>query len=175
MKKLKNFKQYIPETPTFGTSVAYLHDEAGNDWYEQQKEFASETVKFAYDEDGIICAVTRDVSLLWPINLSVAELNEEDAPDGLSDNGQWFFDGFNIMARVYTQDEIKSQAKQKKSQLLSEVYATMKPLELAVKNNMANNEEKAQLSAWERYCVLLNRVNTDDAPDITWPAIPVSA
>ena len=71
-----------------------------------------------------------------------------------------------------TPEQMRSQAEQKKAQRLDEAYATMKPLELAVKHDMATDEEKAQLEAWERYSVLLSRVDTDIAPDIEWPDKP---
>jgi len=71
-----------------------------------------------------------------------------------------------------TPEQMRSQAAQKKAQLLDEAYAAMKPLELAVKHNMATDEDRAQLDAWERYSVLLSRVDTDKAPDIEWPDKP---
>lgn len=60
----------------------------------------------------------------------------------------------------------------KKQQLMNEADKKISPLERSVRLNMANDTEKAQLEAWERYSVLLNRVNTDDAPEILWPESP---
>ncbi|HBC7421595.1 TPA: tail fiber assembly protein [Serratia marcescens] len=70
---------------------------------------------------------------------------------------------------IYTPEEIRSQAAQKKAQLLDDAYATMKPLELAVKHDMATDEDKAKLDTWERYSVLLSRVDVDN-PE--WPDKP---
>lgn len=173
MKNLKNLKQYIPDEPALGTTVAYLRDEDGNDWYEHQKEFSADTVKVAYDAEGIIWAVACDVSMLWPINLSVVEVSVRNAPRGLSDTGGWVFNGSAIVPRVYSAEEIQSQTEQKKARLIDEAYAAMKPLELAVKHDMATDEEKAQLDAWERYSVLLSRINPEkEAADINWPEVP---
>jgi hypothetical protein len=55
---------------------------------------------------------------------------------------------------------------------LDEAEAVIRVLERAVKLGMATDEEKAQLEAWERYSVLLSRINPDDAPNINWPDKP---
>lgn len=64
-------------------------------------------------------------------------------------------------------------AEAKLSQLITEADNVIAPLERAVKLDMATDEEKAQLDAWERYSVLLSRINLEDAPDIKWPDKPV--
>ncbi|WP_285613072.1 tail fiber assembly protein, partial [Klebsiella quasipneumoniae] len=46
------------------------------------------------------------------------------------------------------------------------------PLARAVKYGMATLDEKTRLEHWEKYSVLLSRVNPDDAPDIEWPVMP---
>ncbi|TXE27158.1 tail fiber assembly protein [Serratia marcescens] len=63
-------------------------------------------------------------------------------------------------------------AEAKLSQLLDEADDVIMRLTRAVKYNMATDEEKAQLESWERYSVLLQRINTGDAPSIDWPDFP---
>lgn len=46
------------------------------------------------------------------------------------------------------------------------------PLEAAIRLNMATAAEKAALTAWETYSILLNRVDTTTAPDVAWPQSP---
>lgn len=46
------------------------------------------------------------------------------------------------------------------------------PLEAAIRLNMATAAEKAALTAWETYSVLLNRVDTTTVPDVVWPQSP---
>ncbi|CAI2485549.1 tail fiber assembly protein [Serratia liquefaciens] len=46
------------------------------------------------------------------------------------------------------------------------------PLETAIRLNMVTEAEKASLTAWETYSVLLNRVDTTTAPDVVWPQSP---
>ena len=46
------------------------------------------------------------------------------------------------------------------------------PLQDAVDLEIATEEERSLLEAWNKYRVLLNRVDTSTAPDIEWPANP---
>ncbi|QLF80277.1 tail fiber assembly protein [Hafnia phage yong1] len=151
--------------------VIFLCDDAGNDWYESQNQFAAETIKVMYAENGVICAISDDVSKLWPLNMSVAEV--DSLPDGfLSDGKSWQFVEGVVVERVYTNDELVEQAQLKKTHLLEEATIAISPLERAVKYGMATDEEKAKLEAWERYSVLLSRVDVSKAPDVEWPEKP---
>lgn len=66
---------------------------------------------------------------------------------------------------------ISSVNKYKKSMLFDEARRQMMPLQNAVKYEMANEDEIKKLEAWERYTVLLNRVDTDTS-EVDWPSIP---
>ncbi len=46
------------------------------------------------------------------------------------------------------------------------------PLQDAVDLEIATEEEASLLTAWKKYRVLLNRIDTSTAPDIDWPTIP---
>ncbi|WES88047.1 tail fiber assembly protein [Dickeya fangzhongdai] len=59
-----------------------------------------------------------------------------------------------------------------KSRLLDDVTKKIAPLQDAVDLDMATDTETAQLTKWKKYRVLLNRVDTSTAPDITWPDKP---
>ncbi|WP_261804191.1 tail fiber assembly protein [Serratia marcescens] len=69
-------------------------------------------------------------------------------------------------------EQLRERALSKRSRLLADADAVIRPLERAVKLGIATEEEKARLDAWERYSVLLSRVDTDKAPDIAWPTYP---
>lgn len=45
------------------------------------------------------------------------------------------------------------------------------PLQYAVDLGMATTEERDQLNAWKKYCVLLMRVDPTE-PDVIWPVMP---
>lgn len=71
-----------------------------------------------------------------------------------------------------TTQELALQAEQQKLVLQQAAAAAIAPLERAVRLKMATEQETEQLTAWERYSVLLNRVDTATAPDIAWPEQP---
>ncbi|HAE9564327.1 TPA_asm: DUF4376 domain-containing protein [Salmonella enterica subsp. enterica serovar Montevideo] len=96
MQNIKHFTPYEPESPAF-PGAAYLKSEDGHDWYDCQKLFSPDTLKFSYDPDGVITCITRDVSGLWPVGLSVAEVPDTTANRRADISGRWGFDGENIV------------------------------------------------------------------------------
>ncbi|HEC1637556.1 TPA: tail fiber assembly protein [Yersinia enterocolitica] len=63
-------------------------------------------------------------------------------------------------------------AEETKAQLLNDATVKIAPLQDAVDTGMAKDEEKEQLIALKTYRVLLSRIDTSKAPDITWPELP---
>ncbi|EFB3608008.1 tail fiber assembly protein, partial [Escherichia coli] len=54
--------------------VVWFFTEDGKNWYEEQKYFADDTIKIAYDKDNIIRYVEKDVTAIRPDGLSVVEV-----------------------------------------------------------------------------------------------------
>ncbi|EAQ4448882.1 DUF4376 domain-containing protein [Salmonella enterica] len=118
MMNIKNFTPGAPKTPeqlelANKHRVLFLFSEDGQEWYESQKQFAVDTIKFAYDADGVIRSISRDVSALWPVNMSIAEVADTTANRRADISGRWGFDGENIIdlmtpekARRAKRDEI---------------------------------------------------------------------
>ncbi|EDW9603353.1 DUF4376 domain-containing protein, partial [Salmonella enterica subsp. enterica serovar Ohio] len=77
-------------------------------WYECQKHFADDTLKFTYDDNGVITCITRDVSGLWPVGLSVAEVPDTTANRRADISGWWGFDGEKIVD-LMTTDKAREQ------------------------------------------------------------------
>lgn len=73
-----------------------------------------------------------------------------------------------------SKEQLIAEAEQKKQSLLVEANNAIAPLQDAVDLGMATDEEKAQLTAWKTYRVLLNRADTSTAPDIDWPEKPIT-
>ena len=69
-------------------------------------------------------------------------------------------------ARIHTED-----AERTKSALRAKAEAEITWRQGAVDEGMATDEEKASLSSWNKYRVLLMRVNTS-AAEIQWPDLP---
>lgn len=71
-----------------------------------------------------------------------------------------------------SKEQLIAEAEQQKQSLLAEANNAIAPLQDAVDLGMVTDEEKAKLTAWKTYRVLLNRVDTSLAPDIDWPEKP---
>lgn len=173
MQNINNFTLGAPRTPEdvkkAGNGVLFLFSESGQSWYDCQQLFSADTIKFTYDANGVIRSIDKDVSMLWPANLSVAEINCDAAPENFNIDGKWVYADGAIQPRTYTDEELKKQADEKKAILMTQVSAEIAPLERAVKLGIATPEETARLEELERYSVLLNRVDTSDP---VWPVIP---
>ena len=174
MMHLKNIKAGNPKTPeqyqlTKKAGVVWLYTEDGQNWYEEQKNFQPDTIKIAYDKNNVIVNVSKDVSTINPEGLSVVEVSDITANRRADNNGNWMFLDGKVVKREYTEQELQQQAESQKAALLSESESVIQPLERAVRLNMATDEERTRLEAWERYSVLVSRVDTAN-PE--WPQKP---
>lgn len=167
MKTMKSLQVYTPdeENAFLGDSVIYLKCSDGNDWYLSQKDFQPDSVKIAFNGDGIICAMSADISRLWPVGLSVTEIDASEVPGGAEPDGTWIFDG----SKIYP--DAVAIATRMKSSLLSNVNQKISPLQDLLDVDEATNGDKEKLTEWKKYRVLLNKIDVT-APDITWPEIP---
>lgn len=77
-----------------------------------------------------------------------------------------------LTERVLTAGEITAQTEAKKRGLRAVADSTITPLQDAADLDIATEAETAALAAWKQYRVLLNRVDTSTAPDISWPVQP---
>ena len=177
MMNIKNFKTYTQKSSKNSSVVQnalYLISEDGRDWYECQKLFSKETIKFAYNADGIIVSASTDVSSLFPVNLSVSEC-ERTKDISVERLSSWIYryeDGKIRKDEEIENNRLISQTESKKQSLLAEAVKVISPLQDAVDLDMATDEESEQLKEWKKYRVLLNRVDTSLAPDIDWPEKP---
>ncbi|HGK5379320.1 TPA: DUF4376 domain-containing protein [Salmonella enterica subsp. enterica serovar Birkenhead] len=113
MQNIKNFTLDNPKTAKQLAQanrhrVMFLFSEGGQEWYECQKQFAPDTIKLAYDADGIIRSLSLDVSALWPDGLSVAEVPDTTANRRADISGRWGFDGTDIID-LMTADKAREQ------------------------------------------------------------------
>ncbi|ECD0766977.1 tail fiber assembly protein [Salmonella enterica subsp. enterica serovar Papuana] len=165
MMHLKNIVAGNPKTPdqyqlTKKFGVVWLYDEDGKNWYEEQKNFAADTLKVAYDKSNIIVAINKDASKINPEGRSVVELPDITANRRADVSGRWIFNGEQVSKRIYSPEELRQQAEAKKLKLLEEAEAFIMPLARAVKLGIATDAEQQRLVAWEQYSVLVNRVDT---------------
>ncbi|WP_048797323.1 MULTISPECIES: tail fiber assembly protein [Serratia] len=118
--------------------------------------------QLAYNTDT---GEARTVDYLGPL-LAGWTLLAPQTPYDKWDGTQWVTD------KEAQQAAEVAAAAAKLKQLQDEADEVIERLGRAVKYDMATDEEKAQLDAWERYSVLLSRVDTSQAPDIAWPDVP---
>ncbi|MBU3893043.1 tail fiber assembly protein [Serratia rubidaea] len=71
-----------------------------------------------------------------------------------------------------TKEDSRIWAEWNKKQLINQAESTITPLERAKRLGIATEAEKDSLLAWERYTVLLSRIDINQAPDISWPTQP---
>ncbi|ENF8374872.1 TPA: tail fiber assembly protein [Salmonella enterica] len=157
----------------------FLESDDGQDWYECQSLFSDDTAKIMYDPEGIILGVVNNpvpqrgntyaVSMLWPVNMSVAEIDAADCPDDCRGDGTWLYQNGKVVQRVYSPEELSKKAEAEKVRRLAEAESAIAPLVRAVKLKIATDEEIKRLDAWELYSVMVNRVDTAN-PD--WPEKP---
>ncbi|ATI62777.1 tail fiber assembly protein [Edwardsiella tarda] len=174
MLHLKNLIQYLPETDEQKEiaeqyNAIFWRDELGRDWYQSIALFQQDTFKVKYLSNGVICAIDKDASAICPDGGSVVEVDV--LPDGVDVNGNWQFVDGNITHRIYTSDELTSQANRNKQNLLAEATKAIAPLQDAVDLGEATPEEEARLKAWKKFRVNVNRIDTAKLP-VTFPPMP---
>lgn len=155
-----------------GMPVIFLRDESGNDWYECQKKFCPETLKIAFDDDGLIRQFSMDVTTIMPEGLSVRELKATSLPQGLDVDGRWKFAKGKITRVELTRQQLSAAAEQEKLSRLQSVSLLIDPLSDAVELGRASEAQKAQLLAFRNYRVDLLNVNCDEPLSVVWPEVP---
>ncbi|EBU1221967.1 TPA: DUF4376 domain-containing protein [Salmonella enterica subsp. enterica serovar Java] len=113
MMHLKNIQAQKAKTPeqselTNQFGVIWLLSEDGKNWYDELKNFAPDTLKIAYDSDGVIRCVDMDVTAINPLGKSVVELSATTANRRADISGRWGFDGTNIID-LMTPDKAREQ------------------------------------------------------------------
>jgi len=185
MQNIKNFRKVEPTVEQMmryasqeNGELLFLSSQDGHDWYECQTLFADHTIKIMYDAQGIIRSMVTEpvpqrgnvfpVSMFWPVDCSVAEVNA--IPEGCDISGAWRYTDSGEIVRHHDFD-LKLAEKELLNRQ-SQADGVISPLARAVKYGMATDDEKTTLEAWERYSVLLSRVDTSAAPDVVWPEVP---
>lgn len=143
----------------------YFQDVHGRDWYETLTGWKGAV---SLDDDGIVIAYENDVSYMgMEEGRDVYEVDPLNVPDDVSGNFQ-YADGLFYDIRP----DAATLAEQTQKQLIEDAGLTISVLQGAVDESMATDAEKASLSAWKKYRVLLYRVDTSKPEEIEWPEPP---
>ena len=172
MITLKNFVQYEPEFKDFLFNAIFLQSDEGLDWYYHMSRFQADTLKICYDKNNIIRSFSNQVDRLFPLGMSVSEVDQTDVPEGLNIHGEWVWNGTKIIPRQLTREELIQQAETRRGELLAEASDVIAPLQDASDLGIAADEGAAMLLLWKRYRVMLNRLDLSTLPDIQWPERP---
>ncbi|EBV5086475.1 phage tail protein [Salmonella enterica subsp. enterica serovar Minnesota] len=102
MIHLKNIRSQNAATPeqfdlTRHLGVIWLISEDGKNWYDELANFAPDTLKIAYDSEGVIRRVDTDASMINPEGFSVVELPATTANRRADISGRWGFDGTGVI------------------------------------------------------------------------------
>lgn len=172
MITLKNFVQYEPEFKEFLFNAIFLQSDEGLDWYYHMSRFQADTLKICYDKNNIIRSFSNQVDRLFPLGMSVSEVDPTDVPEGLNIHGEWVWNGTKIIPRQLTNEELIQQAQTRKTELLADASEAIAPLQDAFELGIVTDEEAARLLLWKRYRVMLNRLELSISPEIEWPERP---
>ncbi|WP_202301571.1 tail fiber assembly protein [Dryocola clanedunensis] len=170
--ELKNVSRYYPDNMEYGDGIQYFKSEDGQDFYDSIELF-TEKYKLCIEPDTkIVRSIAEDVSTLYPVGFDVVETDA--LPEGVNIYGDYQFNSGKVIERSQSHAELVSEAETEKSQRLDEAATAIAPLQDAVDLGIATDEEAELLLDWKRYRVEVNRIDTNLAPDITWPVPPVS-
>lgn len=171
MMLMKNFTADTKQLD--GISIMAFTDEDGNDWYDSQVKFSATSLKFMFDDKGIIVAASWDVSMLAPENLSVAEVRKASVPAKFFDSGtRWVFDGKKIMPFVYSPEELQQQAEENRDRLLSEAKEQIiVPQTRLMTGRALSDVQLNTLNEWLDYIEKLESLDLTVLP-VNWPEAP---
>ncbi|EBD0086218.1 TPA: tail fiber assembly protein [Salmonella enterica subsp. enterica serovar Enteritidis] len=163
----------------------FLESDDGQDWYECQSLFSDDTAKIMYDPEGVIWGVvnqpvpqrgnTYAVSMLWPVNMSVAEIDAADCPDDCRGDGSWLYrDGKVLPVPV----DYQAKAETTRQKLLDAANSAIADWRTELALGEISDDDKASLTKWMAYIRELKSLDLTGVSDeatftaIRWPALP---
>ncbi|WNK51519.1 tail fiber assembly protein (plasmid) [Pantoea agglomerans] len=173
MLTLKNLTSYENEYRDLIVPGAYfLHTEDGLDWYYHLNKFSEETIKVAYDDKGIVRFIEKDASMIWPVNLSVTELNPENVPAEADVSGKWSLVDGVVVPRVYSSRELIDQAEAERDKRIAEARQTMNEWQNDLLLDEISDEDRTSLKKWNAYVKALKAMDLSSTESLIWPAVP---
>ncbi|EFT9252478.1 tail fiber assembly protein, partial [Salmonella enterica] len=118
----------------------------------------------------VIHSVSENISTLYPAGFDIVESDSLPYDDIIS--GKYQFVDNKIIPRTYNEVELTQITNAEKSKKLKLANEKIRPLQDAVDLGIATDEEIQKLGAWKRYRVEINRIDTSNLLDISWPLPP---
>ncbi|EFS7126374.1 tail fiber assembly protein, partial [Salmonella enterica] len=118
---------------------------------------------------------TYAVSMLWPVNMSVAEIDAAACPDDCRGDGSWLYrDGKVLPIPV----DYQAKAETTRQKLLNDADNAIKDWRTELTLGIISDENKAALILWMNYINALKSLELTDVSDeatftaIRWPLLP---
>ncbi|WP_105468514.1 tail fiber assembly protein [Escherichia coli] len=177
MLHLKNITAGNPKTAeqyqlTKQYDVTWLFSEDGKNWYEEQKNFASDTIKVAYNERGRVVWVGKDVTGIEPTNVSIIELPDITTNRRITAPGYWFYRNDEFVF------DYKLKAEDERDALLKQVSIMTSDWEKDLLLGLISDEDREKLKAYRIYAKSLQAMDFSIITDktsynvIEWPVSP---
>ncbi|EJN0000307.1 tail fiber assembly protein, partial [Escherichia coli] len=110
-----------------------------------------DTLKMAYDHNGVIICIEKDVSAINPEGASVVELPDITANRRADISGKWMFKAGVVIKRTYTGGEQRQQAENEKQSLLQLVRDKTQLWDSQLRLGIISDENKQKLTEWMLY------------------------
>ncbi|EES5149157.1 TPA: tail fiber assembly protein [Escherichia coli] len=177
MLHLKNITAGNPKTAeqyqmTKRHSIVWLFSEDGKNWYEEQNNFASDTIKVAYNERGRVVWVGKDVTGIEPTNVSIIELPDITTNRRITVSGYWFYRNDEFVF------DYKLKAEDERDALLKQVSIMTSEWEKDLLLGLISDEDREKLKAYRIYAKSLQAMDFSAITDkasynaIEWPVYP---
>ena len=177
MLHLKNITAGNPKTAeqfrlTKQYGITWLFSEDGKNWYEEQKNFASDTIKMVYTGDGSVVWVGKDVTGIEPRNASVIEVPDITANRRITAPGYWFYRNDEFVF------DYKLKAEDERDALLKQVSIMTSDWEKDLLLGLISDEDREKLKAYRIYAKSLQAMDFSPITDktsynaIEWPVSP---
>ncbi|WFX78613.1 tail fiber assembly protein [Escherichia coli] len=177
MLHLKNITAGNPKTAeqyqmTKRHSIVWLFSEDGKNWYEEQKNFASDTIKVAYNERGRVVWVGKDVTGIEPTNVSIIELPDITTNRRITAPGYWFYRNDEFVF------DYKLKAEDERNALLQQASSMTSEWEKDLLLGLISDEDREKLKAYRIYAKSLQAMDFNIITDktsynaIEWPVSP---
>ncbi|HAX9872197.1 tail fiber assembly protein [Escherichia coli] len=177
MLHLKNITAGNPKTAeqyqmTKRHSIVWLFSEDGKNWYEEQKNFASDTIKVAYNKRGRVVWIGKDVTGIEPTNVSIIELPDITTNRRITAPGYWFYRNDEFVF------DYKLKAEDERDALLKQVSIMTSEWEKDLLLGLISDEDREKLKAYRIYAKSLQAMDFSAITDkttynnISWPEQP---
>ncbi|WP_340522665.1 tail fiber assembly protein [Escherichia coli] len=177
MLHLKNITAGNPKTAeqyqmTKQHGITWLFSEDDKNWYEELKNFASDTIKMVYTGDGRVVWVGKDVTGIEPRNASVIEVPDITANRRITVPGYWFYRNDEFVF------DYKLKAEDERDALLKQVSIMTSEWEKDLLLGLISDEDRERLKAYRIYAKSLQAMDFNIITDktsynaIEWPVSP---